>query len=263
MNSILYAASIGTFATWLGFSSASMVGIMVPGRPVNLPPLNGQDLPPIVMTDGEFMDVDTVAGGSAATSEVDEQNNEENVFDQEAVTPEVQEIVPEVAEVTEIEPLPEVPDLPEPKPEAELKPSEDTFALAKKQPAAKPAAKRVETTNRGTNRPVAKRTESGQGTGTGSSGGQGAGAGDRGTGRVSGGRTPRPPYPPLAQKNKIEGTVKVSLTVGEDGYVSDCSIISASDPSLNNSSVILPTLKKWKLPGRRGTMVQSIRFVLK
>ena len=74
MNSILYAASIGTFATWLGVSGASSVGILVPGKPQVLPGLKHVELSPIIMTDGEFMEVDMFAGGSAAASEVAEEN---------------------------------------------------------------------------------------------------------------------------------------------------------------------------------------------
>lgn len=266
MNSILYAANIGTLAAWLGFTSASTVGMLVPPPPQILPELKTLDLPVIVMTDGEFMEVDMFSGGSAQASEIDVEDNSETVFDQEAATPEIPEITPEVPEIPEIadeQPLPEVPELPEPAPKPELKPSRDTFEVAKRKPSPPRAAvKRSESTTRGSDRPIAKRTQSGSGTGSGNAGNSGSGAGERGAGRISGGRTPRPPYPSAARKQGIEGTVRVSVTFGEGGEVLSCSIVSASHPSLNDSS-ILSTIRKWKVPGRRGNATLPIRFTLR
>jgi protein TonB len=266
MNSILYAANIGTFAAWLGISGASTVGILVHGSPLRLPDLLKAEMPAIVMTDGEFMEVDMFAGGSAQASEVDTENNEEVIHQQEAATPEVPEITPEIPEIPEIsdmEPLPEVPELPEPEAKPEIKPSEDTFSVQKKTPTTPRASvKRSETRTQGSDRPVAKRTESGSGTGSGSANNSGAGSGERGSGRISGGRTPRPPYPSAARKQGIEGTVRVSITFGESGEVLSCSIVGASHPSLNDSS-ILSTIRKWKVPGRRGSATLPIRFTLR
>ena len=263
MNSILYAASIGTFATWLGVSGASTVGMLVHGKAQVLPELKTVEMPDIVMTDGEFMEVDMFAGGSAATSEVAEQENQEQVFQREAETLEIpQPEIPEVQEIAETEPLPEVPELPEPeKPQPKL--TEDTFAVARKAPSApKAAVKRTETARRGANRPVAKRTESGSGSGSGNANNSGAGAGDKGQGRISGGRTPRPPYPASARRQGIEGVVKVAINFGDGGEVLSCSIVSASHPSLNDAS-ILSTIRRWKQPGRRGNCTLPIRFSLK
>lgn len=264
MNSILYAASIGTFATWLGVSGASSVGILVPGKPQVLPELKHVELAPIVMTDGEFMEVDMFAGGSAEASEVAEENNSEELFQQEAQTPEVAEVqpdVPEIPELVENVPLPEIPELPEKQPE--LKPSENTFAVEKKKTEApKASVKRAETKKSGTDRPVAKRTDSGTGTGRGSNGTNGAGAGQSGFGKVSGGRTPRPPYPAAARKQGIEGTVTVTINFGEGGEVLDCSIVRASHPLLNDSS-ILSTIRRWKQPGYRGVKTLPVRFTLR
>lgn len=265
MNSILYAASIGTFATWLGISGASTVGMLVPGKPQVLPELNQVEMPPIVMTDGEFMEVDMVAGGSALASEVAAENNSEELHQQEAETPEIPEVqpdVPEVPEIVETEPLPEIPEIPE-QVKPEPKPSEDTFAVAKKAPAPpKASVKRSETNKSGTDRPVAKRTESGTGTGRGDEGGSGAGAGTKGQGRISGGRTPKPPYPSAARKQGIEGTVRFTITFGENGEVLSCSIASASHPALNDASM-LSTIRRWKVAGRRGTCTLPVRFTLK
>lgn len=267
MNSILYAANIGTLAAWLGFTSASTVGILVPSHPQKLPELKKIELPDIILTDGEFMDIDMVAGGSSQASEVDVEDNQEQNFAPEAATPEVAEIAPEVPDVPEMpemleeEPLPEIPELPEEKPQP--KPSQDTFAITKKKTEApKASVKRATTTTRGSDSPVAKRTQSGTGTGSGSANNSGAGSGERGSGRVSGGRTPRPPYPASARKQGIEGTVRVSVTFGEGGEVLSCSIISASHPALNDSS-ILSTIRKWKVPGRRGSATLPIRFTLR
>ncbi len=259
MNSILYAANIGTLAAWLSVSGASTVGMLVPPPPQHLPELKKHELPTFVFTDGEFMEVDMFAGGSAATSEVDMHDNQEMVHAPEAATPEVVDI-PDAPEVVETEPLPDVPDLPEEKPE--LKPSQDTFAVAKKSaPAPKASVKRSENRRPGSDRPIAKRTESGSGSGSGSGSNTGAGAGTAGKDRMSGGRTPKPPYPSMARKNNIEGVVKVSITFGEGGEVTGCSILSASNPALSDPS-ILSTIRKWKKPGFRGTHSVPIRFTL-
>jgi periplasmic protein TonB len=266
MNSIFYAANIGTFAAWLGFTGASTVGILVPPPPQKLPELRTIEMAPIVMTDGEFMEVDLFAGGSAQASEVDVTDNAESVFNQQAETPEIPEVVPDIPEIPEIaeaEPLPEIPELAEPEPKPELKPSQDTFEIAKKKATvAKASVKRAESTRSGSDRPVAKRTESGNGSGSGTANNSGAGAGDKGSGRISGGRTPRPPYPSAARKQGVEGTVKVSVTFGESGEVLSCSIVSCSHPALNDSS-ILSTIRKWKQPGRRGSATLPIRFTLR
>ncbi|WAC17967.1 TonB family protein [Luteolibacter sp. SL250] len=266
MNPLLYAASIGTFAAWLGVTGASTVGIMVPGKPQVLPELKTVEMPDIVMTDGEFMEVDMMSGGSANTSEVAEENNIEENFAQEAFTPEVQEVVPdvpEVPEIAEVEPLPEVPELPEPE-KPQPKPSENTFAIEKKKEpvARKPMVRKTETSRPGSNRPVARRTESGTGSGSGNANNSGSGAGEHGSGRISGGRTPRPTYPAAARKQGIEGTVKVSITFGDSGEVLSCSIVSASHPSLHDQS-ILSTIRRWKVPGRRGTCTLPVRFTLR
>lgn len=264
MNPLLYAASIGTFAAWLGVTGASTVGILVPGKPLILPELKTVEMPAIIMTDGEFMEVDMLAGGSAAASEVAEVNNDEDHFAQEALTPEVEEItpeVPEIPELVEIEPLPEVPELPE---KPKIKPPEDTFAVERKKEniARKPSVTKPETSRPGSTRPVARRTESGSGTGRGNANNSGSGSGESGSGRISGGRTPRPPYPAAARKQGVEGTVRVSITFGDSGEVLSCSIVSASHPSLHDQS-ILSTIRRWKVPGRRGNSILPIRFTLR
>ncbi len=265
MNSILYATSIGTFSTWLAFSSASVVGISWPDHPPRLADLKVHEQEEIQITEGELMDVDMQSAGSAANQELDTEDNQETLQQQEAAVPDVAELVPEIPEIPEIaetEPLPEVPDLPEEKPE--LKPSTDTFNVPKKEAALpKPAAKRAENKNPGSNRPVAKRTEAGSGSGSGSGNAAGSGNGDVGAARFSGGRMPKPPYPAMAQKQSIEGTVRVSITVDESGSVVACSIVSASDPLLNDRS-ITACVSRWKLkPGPRATRIVPIRFKLK
>jgi TonB family protein len=265
MNPLLYATSIGTFAAWLGVTGASTVGMMVPGKPQVLPELKSVEMPDIVMTDGDFMEVDMMSGGSAATSEVAEENNQEEEFAQEAITPEIQEItpdVPEVPEIAEVEPLPEIPELPDPKPQP--KASENTFAIEKKKEpvARKPMTRKTDTARPGSNRPVARRTESGTGSGSGNANNSGSGAGEHGSGRISGGRTPRPSYPAAARKQGIEGTVRISITFGDSGEVISCSIVGASHPSLHDQS-ILSTIRRWKVPGRRGTAILPVRFTLR
>ena len=265
MSPLLYAINIGTFAAWLSISSASTVALLVI-RPDRLPELLTHGREELVIVDGDLMDVDSFAGGSSSQTEVAEENNDELLEQQEAVTKEISEIVPDVPpvpEVAEIDPLPEIPQLPE----RELKPTEDTVNLAKSKPkpkaeVARSSIKRGETTKAGTNNAVAKRTTSGSGTGQGSQGTSGAGSGSSGAARFAGGRKPRPPYPSSAQRQGIEGTVKVSITVDESGAVVSASIISASNSMLNDRAII-STLNRWKFsPGRREVYTQSIKFTL-
>lgn len=264
MNSILYAANIGTLAAWLSVSGASTVGIFVKSQ-ARLPVLKVQDGQEIQVTEGELLDIEMFAGGSAPAQELDVENNEETLQEQAAETPEAPELapdipeVPDLPEIAETEPLPEVPDLPEPKP----RPSADTVNIAKpRPPAPKASVKRSDDARRGTDRPVARRTESGSGTGSGSGSNRGAGSGDTGAARFAGGRMPKPSYPANARKQGVEGTVRVSITVDESGTVVSASIVSASHPALNDRS-ILGTINRWKFrPGARATRIAPIRFTL-
>lgn len=263
MHSILYAINISTLAAWLTVSSASTVAYFIE-RPERLPELKKHEVEEIQITEGELMDVDLFAGGSAAAQEVDAENNEEILQQQEAATPEVPELapdIPELPEVAETEPLPEIPNLPEPKPEPA--PTPDAISAPKPKPvAAKASTKRAEQTKRGADRPVARRTESGNGTGSGSGTTRGAGAGDTGAARFAGGRMPKPSYPAGARKQGVEGTVRASITVDESGNVVNCSIVSATHPALSDSS-ILSTLRRWKFkPGARVTRILPIKFTL-
>ena len=262
MHPILYSINIGTLAAWLSVSGACTVAYCIKSQE-RLPLLKQLELEEINSTEGELMDVEMFAGGSAPTQEVDAGNNEETLQEQEAATPEVPEIapdIPELPELAETEPLPEVPDLPEPAPEPP-KP-EATPAPKPKPVAAKASNQRAEQTKRGTDRPVARRTESGAGTGSGSGSNAGAGSGDAGAARFAGGRRPNPGYPANARKQGIEGTVRASITVDESGRVVSCHIVSASHPALDDRS-ILSTLNRWKFkPGPRATRILPIKFTL-
>lgn len=262
MHPILYSINIGTLAAWLSVSGASTVAYCIKSQE-RLPLLKQLELEEINSTEGELMDVEMFAGGSAPTQEVDAENNEETLQEQEAATPEVPEIapdIPELPELAETEPLPEVPDLPEPTPEP---PKPEAIPAPKPKPvAARASNQRAEQTKRGTDRPVARRTESGAGTGSGSGSNAGAGSGDAGAARFAGGRRPNPGYPANARKQGIEGTVRASITVDESGRVVSCHIVSASHPALDDRS-ILSTLNRWKFkPGPRATRILPIKFTL-
>jgi len=262
MHPILYSINIGTLAAWLSVSGASTVAYCIKGQE-RLPLLKKHEMEEIQISEGELMDVEMLAGGSAPTQEVDAENNEELLQEQEAATPEVPELapdIPELPELAETEPLPEVPDLPEPTPEP---PKPEALPAPKPKPVApKASVKRAEQTKRGTDRPVARRTESGAGNGTGSGSTGGAGSGDTGAARFAGGRMPKPTYPANARKQGVEGTVRASITVDESGRVVSCHIVSASHPALDDRA-ILSTLNRWKFkPGARATRILPIKFTL-
>jgi protein TonB len=263
MHSLLYAINIGTLAAWLSVSGASTVALYIKKQD-RLPELKTHQVEEIVVSEGELMDVEMQAGGSAPSVEVDAENNQETLQQQEAATPEAPEVapdIPEMPQLAETEPLPDVPALPEAKPDPA--PSPDSVSVPKPKPvAAKASHNRATQTTRGTDRPVARRTESGTGTGTGSSNSSGAGSGDTGAARFAGGRMPKPTYPGNARRQGVQGTVRVSITVDESGTVVSSSIVSATNPMLNDSS-ILSTVNRWKFrPGARATRIAPINFTL-
>jgi len=56
--------------------------------------------------------------------------------------------------------------------------------------------------------------------------------------------TPEPQYSDSARKARIQGTVRLNVTVGADGRVQDAVVVKSLDPSLDANAIA--TLKTWK-----------------
>ena len=71
----------------------------------------------------------------------------------------------------------------------------------------------------------------------------------------------QPPYPPLAQKYKIEGLVVVQVTVDRDGKVGKAEFVSGNSLS---RSVSLDAAKRWEFKRPDGDSLQgTIHFKFK
>ena len=73
---------------------------------------------------------------------------------------------------------------------------------------------------------------------------------------------PKPPYPANARKQGIEGTVRVSITLDENGNIVGASIVSCSHPLLNDPSIESAMRRGKYRPGPRATRIIPIRFTL-
>ncbi len=90
------------------------------------------------------------------------------------------------------------------------------------------------------------------------SSGTGAGAGNS-AGR---GTTPQPPYPAFARRDKLQGTVVVSISVN-DGAVTGVRLISSSGSAALDRYAISHVQRRWKWPaGTTRLFTQPFRFVL-
>lgn len=57
-------------------------------------------------------------------------------------------------------------------------------------------------------------------------------------------------YPPAAQRQKIQGQVKVAFIIGKDGTVSELKVVKSADPLLDSEALrVLRMMPKWK-PGQ-------------
>ena len=89
--------------------------------------------------------------------------------------------------------------------------------------------------------------------------------GGTGTGR-SGGRmvTPAPPYPSFAKSQNMQGTVRLSLSVGPSGAVEGATVISSTGFSALDSYAANWVRRNWRFPatgtGKRYTLPLSFRL---
>lgn len=65
-------------------------------------------------------------------------------------------------------------------------------------------------------------------------------------------------YPPIAQKNNIEGRVIVQFVVAKDGKIEDITVVrTGGDPSLDKEAVrVIKSMPKWKPGTQRGKPVR-------
>lgn len=78
------------------------------------------------------------------------------------------------------------------------------------------------------------------------------------------GRQPEPEYPAVAVRSGHEGTVRVGLTVGENGRVLAAEIVSASPWPLLNDAALQVVRRRWRFaPGTVRRYEVSIRFELR
>jgi protein TonB len=54
------------------------------------------------------------------------------------------------------------------------------------------------------------------------------------------------PYPPLAQRQGVEGTVELSVLVDETGKVADAKVVSGPPQRVGLTEAAIETVKRWK-----------------
>ncbi len=77
------------------------------------------------------------------------------------------------------------------------------------------------------------------------------------------GSNPQPPYPAFARRDRLQGTVVVSITV-ENGAVGSVRVVSSSGSTSLDEYAVSHVQRRWKWPaGTSQTFTQPFRFVLK
>lgn len=191
-------------------------------------------------------------------AELQAQNDEEPAPAEDA-PPET----PEIMEIETPEALPPDLDLPE---VAEAMTLEDIFAIPTA-PQIEDALKRVDPVVKTVPKPVAKptprkSTASRPSTTPGTPGGPPGGTGTA----KSGGRmvTPAPPYPSFAKAQNMQGTVRLSLSVGPSGSVEGASVVSSTGFSALDNYAASWVRRNWRFPatgtGKRYTLPLSFRL---
>ncbi|MES2468845.1 MAG: TonB family protein [Verrucomicrobiota bacterium] len=82
---------------------------------------------------------------------------------------------------------------------------------------------------------------------------------------IGGGRgsNPQPPYPAFARRDRLQGTVIVSITV-KNGAVGSVRVVSSSGSTSLDEYAVSHVQRRWKWPaGTSQTFTQPFRFVLK
>jgi periplasmic protein TonB len=251
VHPLLYALNIGTLATWITVSGASTVAVTIKVHE-RLPKLN-ESKPAEV----ELAFIDEEMGSAPPAAPEDAALTEEDLPQEELPEPEeIPELpeVPEIPELAELEPLPDIPELPM-KADGEIKP--------KPQPAVAKRATSDQPKQATRKQPTARRSgPSGGGTGEGAGTARGSGNSQMGGDRWA--KLKRRPlrYPEACRRAKQEGTVLVSISFDERGYVVNTRIVRASAYALLNDAALANARTFSVPPGPRGTKTQSFTFKL-
>lgn len=171
---------------------------------------------------------------------------------QEEVAEETTELPVEITEVLETpQPIEDLPELVEPMT------LEDIFAVPsapKIEDALRPVDPVVKPRPRPTPAPTKPTSPVARSSGTGAPsarpGAVGGTAGGSGTGKGSGkGKFPAPPYPSFARSGGMQGTVRLSISVGATGAVEGVNVISSTGYSALDSYAVSWVRRNWRWPG--------------
>lgn len=171
-----------------------------------------------------------------AQEEVAEETTELPVeITEELETPQPMEDLPELVEAMTLEDIFAVPSAP--KIEDALRPV-DPVVKPRPRPAPTPNKPRSSVASSGTGSPNAR------------PGAVGGTAGGTGTGKGSGkGKFPAPPYPSFARSAGMQGTVRLSISVGASGAVEGVSVMSSTGYSALDSYAVSWVRRNWRWPG--------------
>ena len=154
---------------------------------------------------------------------------------EELETPQPMEDLPELVEAMTLEDIFAVPSAP--KIEDALRPV-DPVVKPRPRPAPTPNKPRSSVASSGTGSPNAR------------PGAVGGTAGGTGTGKGSGkGKFPAPPYPSFARSAGMQGTVRLSISVGASGAVEGVSVMSSTGYSALDSYAVSWVRRNWRWPG--------------
>lgn len=173
--------------------------------------------------------------------------------DETTTPPPVEE---EVVEEIEIPPVPEIA-LPITPPEmVEITPLDPIIEKPKPMPVVRPPEPKPVTKTT----PPKPRPSANAGSGTGAPGGSGAPTMFSGGGR---GRFPSPSYPSAARSARLQGSVRLLVTVETNGVPSSVSITSSSGSAVLDTAARDTIQRRWRWPsGEVRRYIVPIRFIL-
>ena len=233
-----------------GFLAVGIAGVFATEMPViHLKTLadvmRADDLPLIETTMAELQAENTEEPAPAEDAPPETPEVLEVEIPEEAPPPDLD--LPEIAEAMTQEDIFAIPTAP--KIEDALKPVDPVL---RPKPAPTPTPRKSTTASRTPSSSTAPRTPGGTPGGTGTS--------------RSGGRmvTPAPPYPSFAKSQNMQGTVRLSLSVGPSGAVEGATVVSSTGFSTLDTYAANWVRRNWRFPaadsGRRYTLPLSFRL---
>jgi TonB family protein len=221
--------NVGICATCLVVGIIGMFAADLP--PIHLKTLEDDTAADLAMIETSMAELQTLDVNEA----VAEEESELPIEIPDAVETPLESLdLPEVAEAMTMEDIFAIPTAP--KIEDALKPV-DPVVKPKPQPPPRP---RTQTVARSSGTPSA----------TSNSGAAGGAIGGTGTARGSGrGKFPSPPYPSFARSGGMQGTVRLSISVGASGAVEGVSVIGSTGYSALDSYASSWVQRNWRWPG--------------